>query len=187
MASTNVSGNRVVADITNNLTRLSHGDIVHRMFQNTVEEAMHSRLWHEETRLREINERLRELTKAYNEYVDLKNEAKGRRERLEILFALVGGLDLNKARETGEDSEHQTAQQVLSVSQEEIRATLPLWKAMQEFLSYVPEARIGEMETFFESVDYADGNRQAIESALKRHPDIFKIRKQKREKYISLK
>jgi hypothetical protein len=58
---------------------------------------------------------------------------------------------------------------------------------MKEYLQHVPEARIGEMEDFFETVKMPNANRQAMESALKRHPETFKIRKDKRDKFISLK
>ncbi len=58
---------------------------------------------------------------------------------------------------------------------------------MKEYLQYVPEARIAEMEDFFGAVKIPNANRQAMESALKRHPETFKIRKDKRDKYISLK
>ena len=67
-----------------------------------------------------------------------------------------------------------------------LRATLPLWQAMREYLSFVPEARIAELEDFFQQISFAEGNRQAIESALKRHPKVFRTRKKKREKFIAL-
>ena len=181
-----VSNKRVVGDITKRLTRYSRGDTVSStMFQNTVEEAMHSRLWHEEGRIREINEKLKELTKAYNEFLDLQKEAESRKRRIQVLFSLVGPHDQNAPE--GHESEHKTAISVLQERAEELREKLPLWKAMREYLMHVPEARIGEMETFFQSMNYADGNRQAMESALRRHPKVFKTRKEKREKYISLK
>ncbi len=69
-------------------------------------------------------------------------------------------------------------------SAKELRSNLPLWEAMKEYLQHIQEARIGEMEEFFSHVGYEEGNRQAIESALKRHPKEFHVRKRKREKYL---
>jgi uncharacterized protein YhaN len=154
------------------------------MFQNTIEEAMHSRLWHEETRLEQINERLKELTQNYNEYLDLQKEAVERQERIRTLFSLVGPMDVNAPM--GREVEHRTAISLLREGVDELRTELPLWKAMQEYLSHVQEARIGDMEAFFQEIKYAEGNRQAIESALKRHPKVFKTRKAKGQKFVSL-
>jgi hypothetical protein len=76
-----------------------------------------------------------------------------------------------------------------AITPDSLRAELPLWEAMREYLHYVPEARIADMEEFFGSefgVNLNGANRQAIESALKRHPEAFKTHKKGREKYISL-
>jgi hypothetical protein len=184
--SNSTQNSRVAPEATKVLTRLCRGDSVRDvMFQNTIQESMHSRLWHEEQRIREINERLKELTKAYNEFLDLQKEAETRKRRMGVLFSLVGPIDYHAPE--GQETEHKTAMSVLSERADELSAGLPVWKAMREYLQHAREARIGEMEAFFKEVNYADGNRQAMESALKRHPKIFKIRKEKREKYISLK
>src|SRR6266436_1337478 len=181
-----VPENRVVADITKAVDKVQSRCYRRRtMFQNTVEEAMHSRLWHEEERIREINERLKQLTKQYNEFLDLQREAETRKKRIKTLFSLVGQQDYNAP--AGQEVEHKVAMSILRDSVENLRLTLPLWKAMREYLSHVPEARIAEMEAFFQELKFADGNRQAMESALRRHPRVFKIRREKREKYISLK
>jgi len=45
---------------------------------------------------------------------------------------------------------------------------------VKEYLHFVPEARIREIEDFFQrSVGIIELNRQAIESAIKRHPETF--------------
>jgi hypothetical protein len=60
----------------------------------------------------------------------------------------------------------------------ELREDLALWEAMKEYLQHIPKARIAEMP---------NASRQAMESALKRHPETFKVTKDRRDKYISLK
>jgi predicted nuclease with TOPRIM domain len=184
--STNTHQNRVVGDITIPIdTVMSKCHTPRVMFQNTVEETMHSRLWHEEDRVVEINERLKELAKAYNEYRDLQAEVEARQKRIRTLFSLVGPIDANAPE--GRGGEHRVAISLLRESQEDLKEKLPLWQAMREYLRHVKEARIAEMEAFFQQIKFPEGNRQAMESALKRHPKTFKTRKEKREKYISLK
>ncbi|MGB8473967.1 MAG: hypothetical protein WCE61_07795 [Candidatus Acidiferrum sp.] len=155
------------------------------MFQNTIEEAMHSRLWHEEEKVREINERLKELTKAYNEFLDLQKETEVRTERMRTLVALIGNIDYNAP--IGRETEHKVAMDILREGKDDLRAQLPLWKAMREYLRYVPEARLSAMEEFFQQVQFHEGNRQAMESALKRHPKTFQTRRVKGQRLISLK
>lgn len=177
---------RVVGYITNTLTTVRSRCYRARMFQSTVQESMHSRLWHEEERLREIDSKMRELKKHYNEYLDLQREALDRRKRMEVLLSIVGEIDYEGAA-LGSRTRHETAMVLSGKQVEELRSALPLWKAMEEYLQHVPETRIGEMEEFFQGVGLIEGNRQAIESALRRHGKRFRTRKQKREKYISLK
>ncbi len=71
---------------------------------------------------------------------------------------------------------------------EALRLETPLWMMMEEYLHHVPEARLTDMQDFLQSsVQIKEANRYAMESALKRHPDVFKVRKKGREKFVSLK
>lgn len=146
---------------------------------------MLARLRHEAKKMRETDAKLRELEHAYYEFLDLRNENIRRKKHVENLVAMIGSRDWT-AR-AGHDEMHANLNHSQILEAEELKSQLPLWEAMREYLSYVPEARIGEMEEFFQGIGFAEGNRQAIESALKRHPETFKTRKQKREKYIALK
>jgi len=127
---------------------------------------------------------MEELASPYNEFLDLRAEYEKRKARTGVLYGLIGD-DIHAAADT--DWVENGARVLAGGTDKTLREQLPLWKAMREYLQYIPQARIGEMEEFFSHVGYDEGNRQAIESALKRHPKIFAARKQKREKYISLK
>lgn len=148
-----------------------------------MEDQMRDRLRHEYEKMRTAEQRMKELASCYNEYIDLRDETAKRRERVLRILAMVGSHDLSAPG--GEPILEPAATAFIS-STEELRANLPLWEAMQEYLSHVKEARIAEMENFFDSMGFHEGNRQAMESALKRHPEVFRTRKSKREKYISL-
>lgn len=148
-----------------------------------IEDQMRARLRHEYERMRTAEQRMKELASCYNEYIDLRDETAKRRERVLRILAMVGSHDLSTP---GSKPILEPAATAFISSTEELRANLPLWEAMQEYLSHVKEARIADMENFFDSMGFYEGNRQAMESALKRHPEVFKTRKIKREKYISL-
>jgi hypothetical protein len=70
---------------------------------------------------------------------------------------------------------------------EDLRAELPLWQAVQEYLLIVHEAKVGEIVSFFSEVGIPNTTRQAIESALKRHAKTFQTVKRGKEKLVSLK
>jgi hypothetical protein len=146
-----------------------------------MEDQMRSRLRHEYEKMRAAEKRMSDLAGCYNEYIDLRDETAKRRERVLRILALVGFHGA-----PGDDATLEPAAALLVSSEKELRANLPLWEAMQEYLSHVKEARIAEMESFFDSMGFHEGNRQAMESALKRHPEVFRTRKSKREKYVSL-
>jgi cysteinyl-tRNA synthetase len=178
---------RVVADITKVVDKVSSRCYrPSAMFQQTIQESMHSQLRYEEKTIADINRELQELADAHKRFTELQERAVEKQRRIEILYSLIGAFDYDSAV-MGGSPEHKVAMELVKTTPEQLRASLPLWKAMEEYLKHTKEARIGEMESFFDSIGYAEGNRQAIESALRRHPKIFKTRKQKREKYISLK
>jgi hypothetical protein len=154
-----------------------------KVTEHPIERQMRQRLHHEVKRAYEIKERMGEIAAAYNEYLDLRNEFEKRKARTGVIYGLIGD-DLHTSdsnwSETG-------ARIVVGGSDKTMREQLPLWEAMKEYLQHVPEARIGEMEEFFSHVGYDEGNRQAIESALKRHPKEFRVRKKKKRiKFIAV-
>lgn len=161
-----------------------------KVTEHPVEGMMRDRLHHEVNRVQFVEKRMKDLASAYNEFLDLREEKTRRQQRIERLMALIGPWDWHSAEAdyTEREAQRITGMYATNATElEEWRAHLPLWEAMREYLSFVPEARIAEMEQFFDHIGFSEGNRQAIESALKRHPATFKARRRKREKYLSLK
>lgn len=148
-----------------------------------IERQMRLRLYHEAQRMKEIKARMDALAGAYNEFRDLLKELPERKARMTILLGLIGE-DIHSPNSTWATS---NATELAGSSLSALRSQLSVWEAMKEYLQHVPEARIGEMEEFFSHIGYEEGNRQAMESALKRRPKEFNVRRKKREKYISLK
>jgi hypothetical protein len=158
-----------------------------------IQASMKHRLIHECGRLQEISKERESLAAAYNRFLDLTEEQIRRQRRVERLVAVFGKDDylkiaLGQPGPAGEGTG--PIIEALPPDFDTLRDSLPLWEAMKEYLHHVPEARIAEVEEF---LGYPHGmgiegvNRQAIESALKRHPETFKTRKKGREKFISLK
>jgi len=151
---------------------------------------MRERLHYEVSKARANEARMRELAAAFNEYRDLLDENRQRKIRVENLLTVIGPWDWESPNV---DYKEHEALQVLGIDvsnaeeAELLRSRFPLWRAMQEYLMFVPEARISDMEIFFDHVGYEGANRQAMESALKRHPAIFKTRRRGGQKLISLK
>jgi hypothetical protein len=161
-----------------------------KLTAHPLEQSMRSRLHHETSRMKTINKRLEKLSAAYNEFLDLRAEAERRKARVKRLLVLLGPWDFDSSTDDfTERAAQETAGTYINNGEElgRLRADMPLWHAMREYLSFVPEARIAEMEEFFTHIGFSEGNRQAIESALKRHPKVFRTHKRKRDKYISLK
>ena len=154
-----------------------------KLTEHPIERQMRQRLHYEAQRTKEIKERMEALASAYNEFLDLRTEHLGRKAHMSLLYGLIG----DDSYTTNPDWVETAVRDLVSGNADTMRSQLPLWEAMKEYLQYVPEARIGEMEEFFSHIGYDEGNRQAMESALKRHPKEFRLRKKKREKYISLK
>jgi len=180
---------QIISDIT-----LLLDEVISRLYAHFVPshfdilEDMRQRLSHECKRVQAVREDMKGLAESYNRFLDLRDEWLRREKRIKRIVGVLGEAEHGDMMREDKEPNYPITTVVLTPASE-LRKELPLWEAMKEYLQYVPEARIAEMEEFFGffGVNMENANRQAMESALKRHPETFKIRKQKREKYISLK
>jgi hypothetical protein len=180
-------GQRINRDITVEvdtvITRL-YSDRVPDRFE--VGERMRQRLLHECKSIVAGQERIKNEIAVYHRVKDEMEQIERREKRVNTIIGMFGMEETGRIFE--EEKELTGAiTAALGILPKRLRAKLSLWEAMCEYLQYVPEARIAEMEDFFQAVQMPNANRQAMESALKRHPETFKTRKDGRDKYISLK
>jgi hypothetical protein len=130
---------------------------------------------------------MKELSAAYNRYVDLKVHSKDHRKRLFYIIRLLGFDSITRAMKAdGAVCFEETFE--TGSSTQELREKLPLWKAIREYLRVVPgKSRVCDIEAFLNSLDGKDVTRQAIDSALKRHNDRFEITNKGHASYVELK
>jgi len=151
-----------------------------------VQEMMRQRLEHECASLQPLREEMDKLAAAYNRYVDLKGEIDSRSKRIKRLMASLGPEYL-EAKVQGQ-SESVDDETNLQGDPDDLRANFPLWRAIREYLLIVAgEAKVGDIQQFLEASTFEKCGRQAIESALRSHDNIFRVVKRGRDKYISLK
>ncbi len=174
-------------DITISVDKVTsrlYSDLVPDRFEIT--ERLRRRLLHECKSIAASRERIKADIDAYHRVIDEMEQVSRREKRVNSIVGVLGLDEL--ARIYDKESELRSAiNSAATVSPAKLQNSLALWEAMKEYLQHVPEAQIAEMEDFFEAVKMPNSNRQAMESALKRHPETFKIRKDKRDKFISLK
>jgi len=129
---------------------------------------------------------MNELASAYNEFVDLKEQLAAYTEQLNNLKGVLGPEHFRKIQaEDATDIIGNTSE--ISPSPATMREQMPLWLALKEYLSASGECKVGEAEDFLCWLGFPNVRRQSIESALRRHPETFRVRKVGREKFISLK
>jgi DNA repair ATPase RecN len=143
-----------------------------------IQKSMIHRLVHEVKRAAEISAEMERLSDPYNRYQDLMKARQGSDARFKRISQLLSGVGI-----TG------TSEEVLRKWNEmkSAEAELPTWEAMAEYLCHVTEATIEEIQRFFVELPFREPSRQAIESALKTHRDIFRITKKGKDRLISLK
>jgi hypothetical protein len=150
--------------------------------ESLVEQQMWARLKHESSRMQAIESRMRDLVSVYYEFLDLRREAAERKRSIERLVAIMGSRDWNLASTL---SELGATVARIGERQEVLRDAVPVWEAMKEYLSYVPEARLGELQAHFDRVGYPT-NSGAMEAVLRKRPDEFRKRKSRHERFIAL-
>jgi hypothetical protein len=137
-------------------------------------------------RVLEIRDEKRKYADAYNRYVTLQKELQEKATQIDELAGMLGPDGVLKTEiedHTGAISD--TLEVHTAIAQ--LRNELPLWKAVRWYVAYTREARINDVILFLQALRVEGANRNAIESALRKHPETFNIRMAKREKYLSLK
>jgi len=136
-------------------------------------------------RVQEIRAEQDKLSPAYERYLVLQRELRQHEKRIDSLAGLIGpDMFADAALSDKTDAIGETVE--LNSSIRQLRAELPLWEAIREYLLYAEEARIPDIQLFLESFGIT-ASREAIESAFKRHPETFKTRKRGGAKLASLK
>jgi hypothetical protein len=141
--------------------------------------AILNRLDHDRHEADDVSGRMAEFAEAYNKYLDLRQKWEMHHESAEKLAALLGSRILESQQER-----HDITESTLREA-EDLRSRLELWEAIQQYLRFVREGRVGEILEFLEVVGIRT-SRQAIESTIKTHNKIFKTEKRKREKFVKL-
>ena len=148
-------------------------------------EAVKQQLTSECQRVQAIREEKKQFAAAYNRYVALQRELQERAAVIDQLAGMLGpdgtlqAMDEDSSDAIGETIEVHTA-----ISQ--LRAELPLWKAIRWYVHYTGEARVNDVLLFLAGLDISSANRNSVESALRLHPEVFSTRKKKGEKHIAL-
>jgi hypothetical protein len=131
----------------------------------------------------------KQYAEAYNRFVAIQKELQEHERKIEELAGIMG----DKWNESDSQDDADTIVNIfdparIGVDPWQFRNELPLWKAIRWYVGYAGEARINDVLTFLvKTCGIKGANRNAVESALRLHPETFNIRRNKREKFISLK
>jgi hypothetical protein len=136
-----------------------------------VLESIKQRADYEKDRMEKIKAEMETLAESYNRFRDLKEEAERRQETIERL-SLV--FEMPKLKNPAPNTPLTGA---LGYS---------LWQVIETYLRFADRVRVGEIMEFLEWVKFTT-TRQAVESAIATHNKIFRVSKNGREKFISLK
>ena len=149
--------------------------------ESKVKEGLKQRLKHECARLREVQAEMAPLAAAYNRYRDLEDEFKARSKSAERLIVTLG--------EDGfiELLTHDGFEVIQETFTDVPHFDGPLWESIREILLQAGELREVETQEMLVSLGRRGVPASAIQSALKTHPDVFKIRNLHRKKFVSLK
>lgn len=133
-------------------------------------------------RLLSNDRELEELSQAYFRYRDLLAEQKQLQMRIVRIFGVLGvhapDVSSNTARLISPAGEINSA---------EVRKELKLWEVLALFLSAADDrASIGEFRSFLLRLGCHVPTPQAIDSAIKSHPELFKVSLEGRDKVITL-
>jgi hypothetical protein len=149
--------------------------------ESKVKEGLRQRLKHECAWLYTVQTEMAPLADAYNRYRDLEEEFKSRSKSIERLIITLGADEFcDMLTRDG----FQVIQETFSDPPD---FEGPLWESIREILLQAGEMREMEIQEMLASLGRRDVPASAVQSALRTHPEIFKIRSLGRKKFISLK
>jgi len=145
-----------------------------------VVKSMQQRFVYESERMKAARDEMDKLSEAYHRYKDLQDELSNREKRWKRLYALLSPDDLPPC---------ELAAEMFGKidNPPELGSDVPLWEGLREYLEIVGETRISDAVLMLVRFYGSDVSRQAIESTVIRHPDVFRVRKSGGKKFISLK
>jgi hypothetical protein len=135
---------------------------------------------------------MEKFSEAYFRYRDLLREQRERAPRILKIFGVLGVY----SPDTSEELAHEIKRTIgvpasEPISSSDIRDRLKLWEILELFLSAVDDkATIGDFRDFLFSLGIREGveliSTQAVNSALKTHPEIFEEASEGGQKFIML-
>ncbi len=148
--------------------------------------AIRNRLAHDASQLDEAAKEMDKLSPQYNRFLDLQHKAVEHEQSIQGLMALLGPKFFCEAART--DETDAIGNQVeITPSPATLRAKSQLWESVHHYLRFVSEgeAQVPAILDFLAWVEIKT-SRQAVESCIRTHPKVFRVRKKGRAKFISL-
>ena len=134
-------------------------------------------------RISNIRREQNELYSAYRRYADLEKQAAFYENRAKrIIAALREKIDIDGNDKSVREKKNLGNAVLLAVNAYDV----PLWEIVLAILEETGELQVIELELALKNLGI-ETSRSAIESALKTHPNEFRIRMSGRSKFISLK
>ena len=144
-----------------------------------ITKALNQQIKNDLAHLKDAKKRMTELRPKYLTYRDLEREVQAKEERVRRTALLLGDDTVESVRRAEKDDDGFDAYMVSD-------SPLALWEAMSSVLEHRPEMQIYELQHVLEQLGKKT-SRQAIESAIVTHKELFSTRTRGRDRFVSLK
>jgi hypothetical protein len=159
---------------------------------NRAISSLFHRFYHECKRFKANQREMETLSDAYFRYRDLLREQQQGATRIVKMFGVLGVFSPDTSVKLAEEIKRALGiPESDQINSSDVRNGLKLWEILELFLSAVDNrATIGDFKSFLIGLDIKEGSdlisSQAINSALKTHPELFGEISEKGQKFIVL-
>jgi hypothetical protein len=160
---------------------------------NRAVNSLFLRFAHECKRFSANQREMEELSEAYFHYRDLLHEQEQRASRILKMFGVLGVYSPDTSVKLAEQIKRALGVSASDqISSSDVRSRMKLWEILELFLSAVDnKATLADFRSFLISLDIKEGREpistQAINSAIKTHPEIFEEASENGQKFVMLK
>jgi hypothetical protein len=143
--------------------------------------SLYARFVHECKLLKSNSVEMGGLADSYFKYRELLKSQENRRNTILKIFGILGHLSPDVSEKTAKSISP------IPVRPNDIRDNLKLWEILELFLSTTDKATLSDFNSFLFKLDFPKASAQAVDSAVRSHPELFQEVPEGNSKFISLK
>jgi len=142
--------------------------------------SLYARFVYECKLLKTSSAEMEKIADSYFRYCELLREQEKRRNTILKIFGILGVHSPDVSEKTAKSISP------LPVRSCDVRDSLKLWEILELFISAADKATVSDFNHFLFTLDLPKASAQAVDSAIRTHPEVFQEKLEGNSRFIAL-